>query len=68
MRRCMSTMSTTETQMAPNDHKNRNETDTKEENKKEEQGEHGKVARRRVFNICFQGNQPTIPRLRHLLS
>lgn len=45
------------------------EKDSERGNKKdEEQGKSEKVAGGRVFNICFQGNQPTIPRLRHLLS
>lgn len=35
---------------------------------REQKGKSEKVAGRRVFNICFQGNQPTILRLRHLLS
>lgn len=39
-----------------------------EGNKKEERGKSEKVAGGSVFNICFQGNQPTILWLRHLLS
>lgn len=46
----------------------REEKGNKRGNKKEEQGKSESVTGGRVFNICFQGNQPTIPRLRHLLS